>query len=60
MVTTNKVTSADAPKTDVKSGTVRDETVKILGGYPKFKTVEQISDECSPTARKRAPGAAGF
>jgi hypothetical protein len=43
-------------KSDIKSGTVRDATVKVLGGFPPVKTVEEINKLTSPESRKKAPG----
>lgn len=48
------------PKSDIKSGTVRDEVVKLSGGMPPKKDKEAIEKANSPSSRKRAPGAVGF
>ena len=44
------------PKSDIQSGTERDEVVKLSGGLPPKKSVEQIDSENSPKGRGRAPG----
>lgn len=41
---------------DVKSPTKGTEFIKILGGMPEKKTVEEIAKVNSPEGHKRAPG----
>jgi hypothetical protein len=41
---------------DVKSGTERDEVIKLAGGLPPKKDVEAIDKANSPSSRKSAPG----
>lgn len=43
-------------KSDVQSGTEREEVVKYAGGMPDKKSVEQIDKVNTPSARKKAPG----
>jgi hypothetical protein len=47
---------AGKPSSDVKSGVIREEIVKNLGGEPPKKSVEEIDRVHNPKNRKRAPG----
>lgn len=49
-----------APKSDIKSGTVRKEVIDLCGGEAPKKSVDEIDKVNSPSGRKRAPGSVGF